>query len=243
LRIAEAAGVQREHRRAWAASAAVVLHTDPRVVAARHSALQTILAVRRGGLGADAAIAIVDRLISAGAANLTHIELVARGACFTTAEVLDLVARSAAAGVDMSQGTAARLAECVVVEAGTEADKARHFFEQAAATTTATPAIATKVHAALALLNKLAAKHLEKLRLDSLRNAFERGARGYDAATALFDGWCSARGRRHARAGEVCDAAPALFRARARTRAAAGGGCRRRARRRRVRSAGDASST
>jgi hypothetical protein len=144
LRIAEAAGVQREYRRAWAASAAVVSHADPRVVAVRHSALQTILAVRRGGLGADAAIAMVDRLISAGAANPTHIELVARGACFTTAEVLDLVARSAAAGVDMSQGTAARLAECVVVEAGTEADKARHFFEQAAATTTATPAIATK---------------------------------------------------------------------------------------------------
>lgn len=206
LRVAEAAGVPREDRRAWVAAAAVASHTDPRMVAARVDALNRCLAMRRGGLGTDAAVAMVHRFIDAGTVDRAHIELVARNACFTAAEVLDLVVRSGVAGVQPSAGAVARLAECVVVEAGTKRKNAHQFLSEAITATISSMStghhkgVVNLVHAsdgmqdAMASLFALPADRLEKLRLDSLRQAFDRGARGYDAATALFDRWCSARG-------------------------------------------------
>lgn len=200
LRVAEAAGVPRAERRAWVAAAAVADPCGTEALVRRSEALSKLLAVRRGGLGTDAAMAMCWRLLDLGTADAEMVERVARGACFSAAEVARLVARSLVAGLTPTPGTFARLAEAVVVSghgdvSGTATRRAEleRVLDEAEVDTVVRGTVHTAASALMAQISGLPPSRLEKLRLDALRHAFVRGERGFDAAEAMFEGWCAAR--------------------------------------------------
>lgn len=150
---------------------------------ARSDAIHKRLQIWRGGFGVDSALDLVRRYLQAGVATAELVDHVARGACFTAADVHSLLLQSSEAGVVPDMQTVEYLAKMILVEADPE--EADLIFRQGPV---GTRAVVDQ------LRRDTSAQQLHKARLTALTTAFSKGDRGFNAAMALFSKWCL-RGR------------------------------------------------
>lgn len=187
IQIAKASGVGQHEIDGWTNTLSTTPATDPDLVAARSAALKRCLLVRLGGVGVDAAAAMVDRLVAARAADVSHVELVADGCYHTATDVHSLLTRCAASDIAPPPRVVTRLAELILIE-DDPGDTHRMLGQ-------GTPALALSTRAAIdAQRRSLTVRQLEKLRLKTLRAVFSAGERGVAVGTSLVDKWSQRSG-------------------------------------------------